>query len=113
MAHPSSTKAEQEALTYGDGLCHESLHQVVDRSIHQQPSEDCTKSSDYELDASQNDLKVTPVADFKGYSTVIFEMDQEVWRVVHDNVMDWRDPSWTSMELPHHRLCKLLRLIDG
>ena len=34
-----------------------------------------------------------------------FHMDNSVWDVVHEEVMDWRDSSWTSMNLPGKKTC--------
>ena len=35
-----------------------------------------------------------------------FHMDNSVWDVIHEEVMDWRDSSWTSMNLPGNKTCK-------
>ena len=39
-------------------------------------------------------------------STLRFHMDNSVWDVIHKEVMDWRDSSWTSMNLPGKRMCE-------
>ena len=35
-----------------------------------------------------------------------FNMDNSVWDVIHEEVMDWRDSSWISMNLPGNRTCE-------
>ena len=35
-----------------------------------------------------------------------FHMDKSVWDVIHEEVMDWRDSSWTSMNLPGEKTCE-------
>lgn len=39
-------------------------------------------------------------------SRLRFHMDNNVWDVIHDEVMDWRDSSWTSMNLPGNKTCE-------
>lgn len=39
-------------------------------------------------------------------SRLRFHMDNDVWDVIHDEVMDWRDSSWTSMNLPGNKTCE-------
>ena len=39
-------------------------------------------------------------------SNLCFHMDNSVWDVIHDEVMDWRDSSWTSMNLPGNKTCE-------
>lgn len=43
---------------------------------------------------------------FQENSTLRFHVDSSVWDVIHKEVMDWRDSSWTSMDLPDDRTCK-------
>ena len=35
-----------------------------------------------------------------------FHMDNSVWDVIHEEVMDWRDSSWTWMSLPESKTCE-------
>ena len=39
-------------------------------------------------------------------SCLRFHMDNGVWDVIHKEVMDWRDSSWTSMNLPGNKTCE-------
>ena len=36
-----------------------------------------------------------------------FYVDNSAWDVIHEEVMDWRDSSWSSMHLPESRMCKI------
>lgn len=38
--------------------------------------------------------------------TLILRMDRHSWDVLHDEVFDWRDQSWASMDLPGDQTCK-------
>lgn len=40
------------------------------------------------------------------HSTLRFHMDNSVWDVIQKEVMDWRDSSWTSMNLPANKTCE-------
>ena len=39
-------------------------------------------------------------------SSLRFHMDNSVWDIIHEEVMDWRDSSWTSMDLPGKKTCE-------
>ncbi len=39
-------------------------------------------------------------------SALRFHVDNSVWDVIHEEVMNWRDSSWTSMDLPGKRTCE-------
>ena len=39
-------------------------------------------------------------------SRLRFHMGNSVWDVIHNEVMDWRDSSWTSMNLPGSKACE-------
>ena len=39
-------------------------------------------------------------------SCLRFHMDNSVWDVIHKEVLDWRDSSWTSMNLPGNKMCE-------
>ena len=38
--------------------------------------------------------------------TLMNSMENSVWDVIHDEMMDWRDPNWTSMNLPDNKTCE-------
>ena len=35
-----------------------------------------------------------------------FHMDNSAWDLIHEEVMDWRDSSWTWMSLPGNQTCE-------
>ncbi len=39
-------------------------------------------------------------------STLRFHVENSVWDVIHKEVMNWRDSSWTSMDLPGNKTCE-------
>lgn len=39
-------------------------------------------------------------------SSLRFHVDNSVWDVIHQEVMNWRDSSWTSMNLPGNKTCE-------
>ena len=39
-------------------------------------------------------------------SRLHFRMDKSVWDVIHNEMMDWRDSTWTSMNLPENKTCE-------
>ena len=55
-----------------------------------------------------NSLPISPTL-AKGedlYSRLHFRMDNSVWNVIHDEMMDWHDSNWTSMNLPDNKTCE-------
>ena len=44
--------------------------------------------------------------DQKGSPSLRFYVDNCAWDVIREEVMDWRDSSWSSMHLPESRMCK-------
>ena len=42
----------------------------------------------------------------RGYCLRV-HMDSNAWDVIHKEVMDWRDSSWSSMHLPGNRMCTI------
>ena len=67
--------------------------------------------------ATSEDKSLTPSDDsLPAYSTLAkgeesclrlhFHMDNSVWDVIHNEMMDWRDPNWTSMNLPGNKTCE-------
>lgn len=45
--------------------------------------------------------------DPKGSHSLRFYVDHSAWDVIHKELMDWRDTSWSSMHLPGGRMCKI------
>lgn len=41
-------------------------------------------------------------------SSLRIQMDSSVWDIIHKEVMDWQDSSWTSIHLPGNRACELI-----
>ncbi len=59
------------------------------------------------IKSSVNDAKVATARKFQENVTLQFHMNSSVWDVIHKEVMDWRDSSWTSMHLPGDMMCML------
>lgn len=55
-------------------------------------------------DSSTTYVGVTRLKD--ACPSLCFQMDNKVWDVVHEEMMDWRDSSWTSMDLPGKKTCE-------
>ena len=45
--------------------------------------------------------------DQEGSHSLRFYVDDSAWDVIYEEVMDWRDSSWSSMHLPGSRMCKI------
>ena len=45
--------------------------------------------------------------DQEGSHILRFHVDNSAWDVIHKELMDWRDSSWSSMYLPESRMCKI------
>ncbi len=45
--------------------------------------------------------------DQEGSHILRFYLDNSAWDVIHKELMDWRDSSWSSMHLPESRMCKI------
>ena len=43
--------------------------------------------------------------DCREHSSLRLFMDNSAWDIVYMEVMDWRDASWTSMDLPEAKTC--------
>ena len=44
--------------------------------------------------------------DQEGSPSLRFYVDNSAWDVIHKELMDWRDSSWSSMHLPESQMCK-------
>ena len=42
----------------------------------------------------------------KACSSLRFHMDNCMWDIIHNEVMDWRDSSWSSMNIPGNKTCE-------
>ena len=49
--------------------------------------------------------------DWEGSPSLRFYVDNSAWDVIHEELMDWRDSSWSSMHLPESRMCKICVLL--
>ena len=46
--------------------------------------------------------------DQKGnHHSLRFYVDHNAWDIIHEELMDWRDLSWSSMHLPRERMWKI------
>ena len=55
-------------------------------------------------DPSSADTRSTEIEE--ACPSLTFHMDNSVWDVIHEEVMDWRDLSWTWMSLPGNKTCE-------
>ena len=49
--------------------------------------------------------------DWEGSPSLRFYVDNSAWDVIHEELMDWRDSSGSSMHVPESRMCKICVLL--
>ena len=42
----------------------------------------------------------------EGSPSLRFYVDNSAWDVIHEELMDWRDSTWSSLHVPESRMCK-------
>ena len=72
---------------------------------HTHTTQFCPIIDSNELHKLENVTKTATVMDSREHSSLRLVMDSSVWEVICKEVMDWRDPSWTSMDLPEAKTC--------
>ena len=62
---------------------------------------------EFNLSAIGEQTNTVVKGDQKGNHSLRFYVDHNAWDVIHEELMDWRDLSWSSMHLPGGRMCKI------
>ena len=62
---------------------------------------------DFSLSAIGEHTNTVDKGDQKASQSLRFYVDPKAWDVIHEELMDWRDTSWSSMHLPGSRMCEV------
>ena len=62
---------------------------------------------EFNLSATGEQTNTVVKGDQKGNHSLRFYVNHNAWDIIHKELMDWRDLSWSSMQLPGGRMCKI------
>ena len=100
-------------MSSNHGPCPVSWHTVTSVAGYDQSTHPCLNKCDHKLDLSMGDARMAATIESYGHSTLHFLVDNSVWEIIHGEIMDWRDPFWTSMGLPENMTCRPYRIFPS
>lgn len=103
----ASSEDRHQSTTNSSRLCLVPQHKSIGIAGRQHSRQAWLTNSDDEVETSVDDAEATTARELQEYVTLQFHMHNSVWDVIHKEVMDWRDTSWTSMHLPSDMMCML------
>jgi len=103
----ASRKAGHRSSTDTYRLCLVPPHDVIGIAGYPHSRQASVTVANDGIKSSVNDAKVATARKFQENVIFQFHMNSSAWDVIHKEVMDWRDSSWTSMHLPGDTMCML------
>lgn len=94
-----------QSLTASSRLCLVPRHEFIGIAGRHHSRQAWSSFANDEIETSVDDAKAATARELQVHVTLQFHMENSVWDVIHKEVMDWRDTSWTSMHLPGDMMC--------
>ena len=102
VGHPLTTEGHKIVLL--------PRHKLTGTATPRQSTHPYFNISDDEDQSPTNDsgeINLPTAKDRKTDQSLRFHMDISTWDVIHKEVIDWHDSSWSSMHLPGDTMCKI------
>jgi len=109
----STGENEGESIISGNGTSVASHHKRINIARPQQATQLWLSLDENEFDTLTDEIETDMVRTRVSQISpnIRFHVDSNVWDVIHKEVMDWRDSSWTHMAVPENQTCMSLSLL--